>query len=105
MKLHAADVMARCVERGYAWEEITPCLIEDLGNGWYEVDVDHPAYPRQQKAGTEPPKMGLGDMVAAGLSAVGITKERVSAVVGGDCGCQQRQEAINEWGKKNLGIG
>lgn len=47
---------------------------------------------------------GLGDMVAAGLSAVGITKERVSALVGGDCGCQARQEALNRLGHK-LGIG
>ena len=47
---------------------------------------------------------GLGDMVAAGLSAIGITKERVSAVVGGDCGCAKRQEALNELGRK-IGIG
>lgn len=47
---------------------------------------------------------GLGDMVAAGLSAVGITKERVSALVGGDCGCQQRQQALNRLGHR-LGIG
>jgi len=51
-----------------------------------------------------PPKPGLGDMVAAGLSAIGITKERVSAVVGGDCGCAKRQEALNELGRK-IGIG
>jgi hypothetical protein len=43
-------------------------------------------------------------MVAAGLSAIGITKERVSAVVGGDCGCHKRQEALNELGRK-IGIG
>ena len=47
---------------------------------------------------------GLGDMVAAGLSAIGITKERVSAAVGGDCGCHKRQEALNELGRK-FGIG
>ena len=50
-----------------------------------------------------PQPMGLGDMVAAGLSAVGITKERVSAVVG-DCNCEQRQEALNEFGRA-IGIG
>ena len=50
------------------------------------------------------PKPGLGDMVAAGLSAIGITKERVSAVVGGDCGCDKRQEALNELGRR-VGIG
>lgn len=47
---------------------------------------------------------GLGDMVAAGLSAVGITKERVSAAMGRDCGCQQRQDALNNLGRR-LGIG
>lgn len=52
-----------------------------------------------------PPAPGLGDYVANALSAVGITKERVSAAVGGDCGCAARQQAMNEWGRKNLGIG
>lgn len=47
---------------------------------------------------------GLGDRVAAGLSAVGITKERVSALVGRDCGCQERQELLNHVGYR-LGIG
>jgi hypothetical protein len=48
---------------------------------------------------------GLGDMVAAGLSAVGITPKRVSAVIGGPCGCEQRKEALNDWGRDHLGIG
>ncbi len=47
---------------------------------------------------------GLGDMVAAGLSAIGITKERVSAVVGGPCGCDGRQAAMNAAGAKWLGL-
>jgi hypothetical protein len=104
MKLHATDVMARCVERGYSWDEITPCLLKDLGNGWYEVDVDHHAYPRKAKPGFEPPKAGLGDMVASALTAIGITKERVALVVGGDCGCTKRQEQLNELGRR-IGIG
>jgi hypothetical protein len=49
------------------------------------------------------PLPGLGDMVAAGLSAIGITKERVSALAGGDCGCSKRQEKLNELGRK-IGI-
>jgi hypothetical protein len=104
MKLHATDVMARCVERGYSWEEIAPCLTQDLGGGWFEVNVDHPAYPRTQRPGTTPPKAGLGDMVASALTAIGITKERVALVVGGDCGCTKRQEKLNELGRK-IGIG
>jgi hypothetical protein len=52
----------------------------------------------------EPPKPGLGDMVAAGLSAIGITKDRVSALAGGDCGCSKRQKQLNELGRR-IGIG
>ena len=49
--------------------------------------------------------MGLGDMVAAGLEAIGITKARVSAALGvKDCGCSKRQSALNALGRK-LGIG
>jgi hypothetical protein len=47
---------------------------------------------------------GLGDMVAAGLSAVGITKERVSKMLGKPCGCAKRQKMLNELGRR-LGIG
>lgn len=47
---------------------------------------------------------GLGDMVAAGLSSVGITKDRVAAVVGRDCGCAERQDWLNRLGRR-LGIG
>lgn len=50
--------------------------------------------------------VGLGDHVAHGLAAFGITKERVAWVRGlfgsePNCGgCDQRQEALNELGKK-----
>ena len=48
---------------------------------------------------------GLGDYVAAGLSAVGITPARVSAVLGvKDCGCKKRQAKLNELGR-TFGIG
>lgn len=47
---------------------------------------------------------GLGDIVSAGLSSVGITKERVEAVVGGPCGCTERQEHLNALGRR-IGIG
>ena len=50
------------------------------------------------------PPPGLGDYVANALSAVGITKERVEAVVGGPCGCPERQAAMNAAGAKWLGM-
>lgn len=49
-------------------------------------------------------KRGLGDIVKAGLSAIGITEERVSKAIGRPCGCGKRAEKLNELGRK-LGIG
>ncbi len=50
---------------------------------------------------------GLGDIVAAGLSAVGITKERVQRVANAvgikDCGCAKRQAALNRFSDRLLG--
>lgn len=87
---------ARCRERGYTLEQVRPCIVAQDGDT-ITVDETHEAYPRA--------KPGLGDMVAAGLSAIGITKERVSKAIGKPCGCGARQQAMNEWGKKHLGIG
>jgi hypothetical protein len=57
----------------------------------------------------EPEPAGLGDMVASALDGVGITKDRVQALakkVGiNDCGCSRRQEMMNRFGQKYLGIG
>jgi len=85
----------RCHERGYDYAAAEACIVERHDDGTITVDETHAAYPR---------KPGLGDMVAAGLSAVGITKERVSALVGGNCGCAGRQQALNELGR-SIGIG
>jgi len=93
------NLEARCRERGYTLDQVQACIVRDDGDT-ITVDETHPAYPRA--------KPGLGDMVAAGLDAVGITKDRVQAVarrVGiKDCGCKKRQQRLNELGRK-LGIG
>lgn len=66
------------------------------------VAFDHAALAQK-------PRPGLGDYIAAGLDAVGITKERVQALASKvgikDCGCGKRQEIANELGAKYLGIG
>lgn len=73
-----------------------PCVVAQAGDIW-RIDPAHPSYPAKRP--------GLGDMVAAGLSAVGITKERVANAFGvKDCGCRKRQEQLNRLGKR-LGIG
>lgn len=49
-----------------------------------------------------PAAPGLGDMIAAGLASIGITKELAQAVAGRvgikDCGCGKRQAAANRLG-------
>lgn len=64
---------------------------------------DFPSAPNRQDR-----QAGLGDIVAAGLSAIGVTKKRVqrlaSSVGVKDCGCNKRQEALNALGWR-IGIG
>ena len=95
IRCHLRHLEARCRQRGYTLDEVRACIVSQDG-GQITVDETHPAYPRA--------KPGLGDMVAAGLAAVGITKERVSKAIGKPCGCAKRQERLNELGRR-LGIG
>ena len=42
--------------------------------------------------------LALGDIAERCLRFFGITKERVTAVAGKDCGCAKRQTAMNQAG-------
>ena len=95
IQCNIADLKQRCRERGYTLDEVRPCIVSEDGDV-ITVDETHPAYPRARP--------GLGDMVRAGLSAIGITEERVSAAIGRPCGCSERAEALNALGRK-IGIG
>ena len=96
-RLHHLE--ARCRQRGYTLEQVQACIVSQDGDRLV-VDETHKAYPHKRP--------GLGDMVAAGLDAIGVTKERVQAVASAvgvkDCGCKKRQEALNNLGRK-FGIG
>lgn len=93
---HRRYLEQRCNERGVSLDDAMPCVVNQAGDIW-TIDPTHGAYPKK--------KPGLGDMVAAGLSSVGITKERVAKALGvKDCGCRKRQEQLNRLGKR-LGIG
>ena len=96
IRCRVSHLESRCRQRGYTLDEVQPCIVSEDGDT-ITVDETHPAYPRA--------KPGLGDMVAAGLSAIGITKERVSKALGvKDCGCKKRQQQLNDLSRK-LGIG
>jgi hypothetical protein len=65
------------------------------------------AAPHRGKCACEEPRLGLGDLVEAGLTAVGITKERVQRVANAvgikDCGCGKRKAALNRLSDRLLG--
>lgn len=92
---HRKHLVARCRERGYTLDEVRGCIVSEDGDT-ITVDETHPAYPRA--------RTGLGDIVKAGLSAIGITEERVSKAIGRPCGCGKRAEALNQLGRR-IGIG
>jgi hypothetical protein len=71
MKLRAFDVAFRAAQRGYTADEIRPCLTVALGNGYFDVDVDNPAYPKTARDGHKVPP-GLRDAATAMLAELGI---------------------------------
>ena len=79
---------ARCRMAGKTDEDCERCVVADDGKT-LQVDAEHADYPRP----------GLGDRVAAGLAAAGVTEERVARVVGKSCGCKQRRELLNRLGE------
>lgn len=57
------------------------------------------------KPGAVHTTLELGDLITKGLTAVGITDERVSAFLGKPCGCPKRREKLNQlsrWAKRIL---
>jgi hypothetical protein len=81
-----------CLKQGLKLDDVAECIISSNADGTLTIDGTHPAYPHARK--------GLGDRVADGLAAVGITKERVSKAIGRDCGCKKRQAALNKLGQQ-----
>lgn len=71
MRLLAFDVLVRAVQRGYTLDEVRPCLTNHLGGGWFDVDIDHPAYPRAVKDDVVQPPSIL-DAASEMLAALGI---------------------------------
>lgn len=70
-------------------EQVQQLLIEHDGEN-VKIDETHPAWCSSCS------KKKLGDRVADGLAAFGITPERVSKIMGRDCGCKKRKQKLNE---------
>jgi len=88
----------RCQEHGVSEDSLAHCITRKTNKAAF-VDSDHPDCPSWLVA-----PRGLGDMTAEALSLVGITKDRVSKMLKRPCKCSQRQQKLNELGRK-LGIG
>lgn len=97
VKIRKAAISAADRPAGYV-DAVFAAAAADDGTFVY---LRRPAYEELRRRYS---RRGLGDMVAAGLATVGITKELVSKALGRDCGCAKRQAALNEFGKR-LGIG
>lgn len=87
-----SDFVVICNSQGLGITSVLPCIVGSFKNGDLAIETSHPAAPKVYS--------GLGDYVADGLAAVGITKERVSKVLGRDCGCKKRQQLLNKIGQK-----
>ena len=94
MKLRAFDVCFRAAQRGYTAEEIRPALSVALGNGFFDVDVDHPAYPKTARDGYKPPA-GLRSAAAAMLAELGI-EDSVAKPPAYRCGTELKQ-LLKDW--------
>ena len=86
----------RCQERGYALEEVMPCVVAQDGDQW-TIDVTHQSYPHPQRpviaAGSPPPPpaKGPGTEMKKLLAKIGITSSP-------DCQCNARARYMDEQG-------
>ena len=105
----------RCAERGYTLEQVHECIVQQNTDGTIMVDTKSPKYPHPKVISQQPGQLiavakpapaqkFLGDHIGDGLASIGITPERVSKLVGGDCGCNSRKKKLNELHKKALNI-
>ena len=99
MRLKREHVVARAEERGYAVDSIEPCFIRDLGDGFWEVDVDHEAYPKRK----EPPPQVAAVVKPAptsgpGTELKGLLKTWLGIVATPNCSCNARARQMDEWG-------
>lgn len=99
------DILLHCRGRaGDGW-----CVVESLPRFGGRAQAEPSCVEAWIKAieslpAAEVERPGLGDMVAAGLSMVGVTKEAVSRAIGRPCRCSERQAALNAAGAKYLGF-
>lgn len=93
MLLERWHVIRRAIERGYDVHGIWACFVRWSHDDVWEVDVEHPAYPRAR--GPEPKPEPLGE-------GVGTELKRLLALVGitasEGCSCYRHAVEMNRQG-------
>lgn len=89
MKLHIRHVMERAHQRCHAEAMVSGCLTKALGGGWFEVDVNHPSYPRNSLCEQAHP--GPGTELKTLLAVMGIHASPT-------CKCNKMARQMNLWG-------
>lgn len=87
-------LVSRCRQRGYALDEVMPCVVAQDGDQW-TIDTEHPAYPRHPKPGYEPPSpqpsSGPGTELSKLLKRFGIEPTPT-------CQCRAKAAEMDAWG-------
>lgn len=103
MLLERWHVIKRAMERGYDVHGIWPCFTRWVRDDVWDVDVDHPSYPRATQPEQPRTPVDIGD-------GPGTELKRMLALLGFSsspgCKCHQRALEMNErgveWCSENL---
>jgi hypothetical protein len=91
---HRDNLNSRCIQRGYAIDDVMPCVVAQDGDQW-TIDTEHPAYPRHPKPGYEqpspPPPSGPGTELSKLLKHFGIEPTPT-------CQCRAKAAEMDAWG-------
>lgn len=87
---HRSFLEARCIERGYALDEVMPCVVAQNGDEW-TVDVESPSYPSISRL----PEPALGPGAELKRLLAGWPFYIASTA---SCPCSAYARQMDEWG-------
>jgi hypothetical protein len=94
---HKDNLIARCQERGYALEEVMPCVVRQIDEDLWVIDETHPSYPHPR--GPKPPECLAGTELKGLLKRIGIAATP-------NCSCNHKAAVMDQmgcqWVKDNL---
>jgi hypothetical protein len=105
MKLERWHVIQRAIDREYDVHSIWPCFVGFVHGDVWEVDVNHPAYPRARGPEPEPVVKPMGEGPGTELKKL-LKFFGIEASEG--CACNQRAIEMNdkgvEWCAENVDV-